>query len=138
MLAATLRSLHAAGFDRLHIFAEPGSPIPPEANGHSRRDPAAAVWETSQTSTTRSPPSTGKSERAAGVLIFQDDIEVAAGLKSWCDAELFPARLRSRVAVHPARSHRRRARAGACFLPAPRRIWGGQALAFRRDGSSNS
>ena len=89
MLAATLRSLHAAGFERLHIFAEPGSPIPPEANGHSleihRRHLGNFANFYNALATLY-----GKSERAAGVLIFQDDIEVAAGLKTWCEAELFP------------------------------------------------
>ncbi len=89
MLAATLRSLESAGFERLHIFAEPGSAIPPEANGHRvetqpRRLGNFVNFYRALATLYR------QNDRADGVLIFQDDIEVAAGLKGWCDAELFP------------------------------------------------
>jgi glycosyltransferase involved in cell wall biosynthesis len=130
-LATTLRSLGRAGFDRLHVFAEPGTPIPPEARGHSveiqrRRlgnftsfyNALATLYQ--------------HDDRAAGVLIFQDDIEVAAGLKSWCEAELFPFDC-GLVSLFTPRVHSDVRPGWRVLSPGAARIWGGQALAFRRD-----
>jgi glycosyltransferase involved in cell wall biosynthesis len=131
MLAATLRSLRNAGFERLHIFAEPGSPIPPEASGlhveiHQRRlgnftnfyNALARLYELSET--------------ARGVILFQDDIQVATGAKDWCDAELFPACC-GLVSLFTPRLHSDLRPGWRLLSPGAHRIWGGQALAFRRD-----
>jgi glycosyltransferase involved in cell wall biosynthesis len=130
-LAATLRSLHGAGFNRLHIFAEPGSPIPPEAHGHPfavnhRRLGNFASFYSALATLYR------QNEHASGVIIFQDDIEVAAGLKSWCDSQLFP--LDCGVAsLFTPRAHSNAGPGWRVLSPGRARIWGGQALAFRRD-----
>jgi glycosyltransferase involved in cell wall biosynthesis len=131
MLEATLRSLHNAGFERLHIFAEPGSPIPKEAGGHAVEigrvrlgnfvnfyNALATLYR--------------KNDRAAGVVIFQDDIEVAAGLKQWCEAELFPLGC-GLVSLFTPRAHSDLRPGWRILSPGAARIWGGQALAFRRD-----
>ncbi len=131
MLAATLRSLRNAGFDRLQIFAEPGTPIPAEASGHAieiygRRvgnftnfyNALATLYKRSRT--------------ARGVVLFQDDIEVASGLKDWCEAELFPPDC-GLVSLFTPRIHSDVRPGWRMLSPGAYRIWGGQALAFRRD-----
>ena len=131
MLAATLQSLANAGFKRLHIFAEPGSPIPSEANGHTieiqpHRLGNFLNFYNALSTLYR------KNDRASGVVIFQDDVVVAAGLKEWCDAELFPLDC-GLVSLFTPRVHSDVRPGWRVLSPGAARIWGGQALAFRRD-----
>ncbi len=131
MLAATLRSLTKAGFSRVHIFAEPGSPIPPEAAGHTveiqpRRLGNFVNFYNALATLYR------KNNQALGVVIFQDDILAAAGLKEWCDAELFPLDC-GLVSLFTPRVHSDAHPGWRMLSPGAARIWGGQALAFRRD-----
>ena len=131
LLCSTLRSLHDAGFDRLFIFAEPGSPIPPEARRHEvvihdRCLGNFTSFYNALCSLYRRAP------QADGVLLFQDDIEVAAGLKAWCDAELFPPQ-HGLVSLFTPRVHVDLRPGWRVLSPGYFRIWGGQALAFRRD-----
>ncbi len=130
-MGSTLRSLHAAGFHQLFLFAEPGSPIPPEARGHEVEIHDRCLgnftsFYNALASLYRRAPG------ALGVLLFQDDIEVAAGLKAWCDAELFrPGH--GLVSLFTPRVHVDLRPGWRVLSPGYFRIWGGQALAFRRD-----
>jgi len=131
LLRPTLRSLHEAGFDRLLIFAEPGSPIPAEARGHEVEIHDRCLgnftsFYNALASLYRRAPD------ARGVLLFQDDIEVAAGLKAWCDAMLFPPE-HGLVSLFTPRVHADVRPGWRVLAPGYFRIFGGQALAFRRD-----
>jgi glycosyltransferase involved in cell wall biosynthesis len=131
LLRSTLRSLHSAGFARLHIFAEPGSLLPPEAHRHEvevheRRLGNFTSFYSALASLYR------RSAGADGVLLFQDDIEVALGLKAWCDTELFPPGS-GLVSLFTPRVHVDARPGWRVLSPGYFRIWGGQALAFRRD-----
>jgi glycosyltransferase involved in cell wall biosynthesis len=131
LLRSTLKSLRDGGFERLFIFAEPGSPMPPEARGHhveihDRRLGNFTNFYNALASLYRRAPD------ADGVLLFQDDIEVAAGLKAWCDAELFPSD-HGLVSLFTPRVHVDVRPGWRGLSPGYFRIFGGQALAFRRD-----
>jgi glycosyltransferase involved in cell wall biosynthesis len=131
LLGETLRSLHGAGFERLSIFAEPGTPLPPEARSHDVETHDLRLgnftnFYNALASLYRKAP------EAEGVILFQDDIEVAAGLKAWCDAELFPHE-HGLVSLFTPRVHIDVRPGWRVLSPGYFRIFGGQALAFRRD-----
>ena len=92
-VAHARRDLRSLAHCRIQIAfissPSPGWPIPPKANGHAVEMQRAA-WKLHQLLQCARHPLPEK-DQAAGVVIFQDDIEVAAGLKDWCEAELFPA-----------------------------------------------
>jgi glycosyltransferase involved in cell wall biosynthesis len=88
-LAATLAGLGRAGFDQVHVFAEPGSPVPPEWShlpitrhrdrlGQLRNFlfAAAALLE--------------QDPAADCYAVFEDDIDPARGLRAWCDGQFWP------------------------------------------------
>jgi glycosyltransferase involved in cell wall biosynthesis len=91
VLASSLESLRAAGFENIQIFAESGSPIPQEwadaarivheqRLGHLRNFAFAAKTLLDQ------------QPAADCYAIFEDDISAARGLRDWCDGQLWPAR----------------------------------------------
>jgi hypothetical protein len=88
-LAAMLASLRAAGFDVVHVFAEPGASIPagwpdvpvtqnPRRLGHLRNFVTAA-----ESLLNRHPESDC-------YAVFEDDIAAARGLRQWCDGQFWP------------------------------------------------
>jgi glycosyltransferase involved in cell wall biosynthesis len=84
-----LLSLAAGGFSSVHIFAEPGSWIPDQfahlpRTVHGRPLGNLGNFYTSLASLLMLEPG------ADCYAIFQDDIEVAQGLRSWCDGEFWP------------------------------------------------
>lgn len=130
-LGATLQSLEDAGFGSLHIFAEPGSAIPPEAHRHhlhvNRRrlgnfanfyGALAFLFE--------------HDRDADCMALFQDDIRAAAGLKAWCDAQLWPEGS-GIVSLFTPRVHADDRAGWRLRSPGYFRVFGGQALVFRRD-----
>src|SRR5262249_31303291 len=85
----TLSSLARAGFSPVHIFAEPGSWIPEQfahlpRTVHGRPLGNLGNFYTSLASLLMLEPG------ADCYAVFQDDIEVAEGLRAWCDKELWP------------------------------------------------
>jgi len=131
LLGATLRSLHAAGFDRLSIFAEPGTPIPAEARGHEIHVPESQLGNFTNFYNALVTLYHGDPE-ARGVILFQDDVDVAAGMKEWCDRELFPLG-HGLVSLFTPRMHSDVRPGWRVLSPGYFRIWGGQAFALRRD-----
>jgi glycosyltransferase involved in cell wall biosynthesis len=84
-----LASLAGAGFWPVHIFAEPGSWIPEHwarlpRTVHGRSLGNLGNFYTSLASLLMLDPA------ADCFAIFQDDIEVAQGLRAWCDSQLWP------------------------------------------------
>ena len=89
----TLASLRRAGFDQVHVFAEPDSWIPDEfrhlpVTCHGRKLGVLGNFCTSLTTLFMLEP------RADCYAIFQDDIEVAEGLRAWCDTQFWPQAMR--------------------------------------------
>ena len=84
-----LLSLANAGFSSVHIFAEPGSWVPDQfahlpRTVHGRSLGNLGNFYTSLASLLMLEPG------ADCYAIFQDDVEVALGLRAWCDGQLWP------------------------------------------------
>jgi len=84
-----LLSLANAGFSSVHIFAEPGSWVPDQfahlpRTVHGRSLGNLGNFYTSLASLLMLEPG------ADCFAIFQDDVEVALGLRAWCDGQLWP------------------------------------------------
>ena len=130
-LGRTLRSLAAAGFGPVRIFAEPGSTIPPEADRHRlvvhpARLGNFANFYNALASLYRDEPG------AECVALFQDDIEAADGLRAWSDSQLWPLGA-GLVSLFTPRVHADDRPGWRLLRPGFHRVYGGQALAFRRD-----
>jgi glycosyltransferase involved in cell wall biosynthesis len=131
-LGPTLRSLERAGFGAVHIFAEPGSEVPPEAyqqhHVHQNAQPLGNFSNFYYALTLLY-----EENRDADCLaVFQDDIEAAVGLKSWCDRQLWPEGT-GIVSLFTPRLHGDRRTGWRLLSPGYHRIFGGQAMLFRRD-----
>lgn len=130
-IANTLESLHRAGFDRLYLFAEPGSWVPPNDNvarlvRHRQRLGNFANFYYALTQLYRDDPS------ADCFAVFQDDIRVARGAKSWCDQQFWPLET-GLVSLFTPRVHCDTRRGWRSLYPGYYRVYGGQALVFRGD-----
>ncbi|HEY2157754.1 MAG TPA: glycosyltransferase [Isosphaeraceae bacterium] len=130
-LHLTLRGLDAAGFGPVRIFAEPGSWIPPEAGRHRvdlhpGRLGNFANFYNALTTLYRDNPG------ARCIALFQDDVVAAAGLKAWCEAELWPQGA-GLVSLFTPRAHADDRAGWRLHSPGYYRVYGAQALAFRRD-----
>lgn len=88
-LANTLRCLERSGFERMHLFAEPGATIPtahaalPCVRHCQRQGPLRNFSHAAQALLDARP-------NMDAYAFFEDDIEVAEGLRSWCDHEFWP------------------------------------------------
>lgn len=85
----TFQSLQDAGFKSVHVFAEPGSWIPEELRClpitvHGRPLGNLGNFLTSLATLFVMHPN------ADCYAIFEDDIEVARGLRPWCDRQFWP------------------------------------------------
>jgi glycosyltransferase involved in cell wall biosynthesis len=89
-LRATLESLMDAGFDNIHLFAEPDAAIPAEhsrlplVRQRERQGPLRSFCIAARTLLACHPS-------ADCYAIFEDDLSAARGLRHWCDQELWPA-----------------------------------------------
>lgn len=85
-LLATLASLRAAGWDRVTVFAEPGTPLPPgQSAAVSPR--CLKPWQ----NCLRALRTLVDSLPAADAyVVFQDDVLVAQGCRMWLEGELWP------------------------------------------------
>ena len=130
-LHLTLRGLDAAGFGPVRIFAEPGSWLPPEAGRHrvdihpGRLGNFANFYNSLATLYRDNPgarvhrPVPGRRRRRRG-------------LKAWCEAELWPLGA-GLVSLFTPRAHAGDRPGWRLRSPGYYRVYGGQALAFRRD-----
>ena len=66
------------------------------------------------------------------IAVFQDDVEAAEGLRAWCDAQLWPLGA-GLVSLFTPRVHGDDRPGWRLLTPGYFRVYGGQALAFRRD-----
>jgi glycosyltransferase involved in cell wall biosynthesis len=88
-LAATLDSLHLAGFEVMYLLAEPGSAIPASASSLSlvrhqqRQGPFRNFCRAAQALIRVHPD-------VDCYAIFEDDISAARGLRRWCDHQFWP------------------------------------------------
>jgi glycosyltransferase involved in cell wall biosynthesis len=88
-LPATLDSLHAAGFENLDLFAEPGAVVPAGFSGlplvrHARRLGPLRNFCFAARALLASCPNVDC------YAIFEDDVSAARGLRAWCDQEFWP------------------------------------------------
>ncbi|HEV3343304.1 MAG TPA: glycosyltransferase [Pirellulales bacterium] len=127
----TLVSIQAAGFAPIHVFAEPQSWIP-RLDGdlrvivHPRRlgnitnfyNALAVLYE--------------QTPNADAFAIFQDDVRVAEGLRAWCGREFWPLGA-GLVSLFTPRPHAQPQPGWHLLAPGFHRIYGGQAIVFRRD-----
>ncbi len=130
-LGAALASLHAAGFDVLHVFAEPGTDLPPEAERahvtvHDRRLGNFANFYSSLAQLYRESPD------ADAFAMFQDDIRIARGARAWCSAQLWPFG-NGLVSLFTPRIHAAAEAGWRLLSPGFYRVFGAQAIVFRRD-----
>jgi glycosyltransferase involved in cell wall biosynthesis len=88
-LAATLDSLHRAGFEGLRLFAEPEAVVPasfshlPLVRHRQRLGPVRNLCFAARALLDAHPD-------VECYAIFQDDISAAVGLRRWCDREFWP------------------------------------------------
>jgi glycosyltransferase involved in cell wall biosynthesis len=88
-LSAALASLRVAGFDRVHLFAEPEADIPaalshmPLTRHRERQGQLRNFCCAAKTLLAEHPA-------ADCYAIFEDDISAAQGLREWCDGEFWP------------------------------------------------
>ncbi|MEX2559122.1 MAG: hypothetical protein WD403_04365, partial [Pirellulales bacterium] len=127
----SMASLRRAGFDRVHVFAEPGSWIPEEAAPwpvtiHPSRLGILANFYSSLAALYRLDP------HAGCYCIFQDDVLAAEGLKSWCDGQLWPLG-QAVVSLFTSSAHAALERGWRVVRPGLLRTHGGQAFLFRPD-----
>jgi glycosyltransferase involved in cell wall biosynthesis len=88
-LAATLDSLHAGGFEDMHLFAEPDAAIPAKFSRlsllrHPRRQGPLRNFYLAAGASLASQPNVDC------YAIFEDDLSAAQGLRRWCDQEFWP------------------------------------------------
>jgi glycosyltransferase involved in cell wall biosynthesis len=88
-LAAALDSLHRAGFEGIHLFAEPQAAIPASAGGlplvrHAQRQGPLRNFCFAARALLDAHPD------ADCYAVFEDDVSAALGLRRWCDGELWP------------------------------------------------
>jgi glycosyltransferase involved in cell wall biosynthesis len=127
----TLSSLQAAGFETIHIFAEPGTRLPRPSNHlpvvvNPQRLGTLLNLYSSLAALLASLPS------ADAFAVFQDDIDAAHGLKQWCDEQFWPLDA-SVVSLFTPRLHSGSSPGWRLLSPGYQRACGAQALVFRRD-----
>jgi hypothetical protein len=85
-LPATVASLRAAGWPDPVVFAEPGTPAPPDCRfvAAQRRLEPWFAFQTALGSLLATGP------QGASLAIFQDDVLAARNLRAWLDAEPWP------------------------------------------------
>jgi len=130
-LVGALNSLSEAGFQDVHLFAEPGSSVPDHpalgsVTVHRQRLGNLANFLTSLTDLYQ------RSDSAECFAVFQDDIIASANLRAWCDRELWPCEA-GLVSLFTPRIHAADRPGWRVLFPGFYRVHGGQALLFRRD-----
>jgi glycosyltransferase involved in cell wall biosynthesis len=130
-IGRTLRGLRAAGFDQVHIFAEPGSSIPGEfahlpRTVHGRPLGNLANFFTSLVSLFVGQPN------ADAYALFQDDVEPARGLRAWCDDQFWPDGV-GLVSLYTCQSHQDLKSGWRTQSLGMYRTFGALAFVFRRD-----
>lgn len=132
-LGPTLQSLARAGFDSIRIFAEPGSPIPPEARTHLvyqsvNRQGNLHNFLRALTELLAAEP------HADFLAIFQDDVLAAVGLRQWLDQQPWPLDA-GVVSLFTPRLHSADRIGWHRRMPGFFQVHGAQALAFRRQAA---
>ncbi len=127
----TLRSLEAAGFDSIHVFAEPGSWIPGEfadlpVTVHGQTLGNLGNFYTSLVALYMIQP------EADCYALFQDDIEAAQGLREWCDHQFWPNDT-GLVSLFTPRAYGSEKAGWQLLTLGLSRTFGAQAFVFRRD-----
>ena len=127
----TLRSLRRAGFDEVHVFAEPGSWIPAEFDHlpvtlHGGKLGELGNCYTALATLAMLQP------HADCYAIFQDDVEAAQGLRAWCQQEFWPQGT-GLVSLYTSRVYRGEAAGWRVLKLGFYRTFGGVALVFRPD-----
>ena len=131
VIRQTLDSLRRSGFDRIHVFAEPGSVVPPAdpdvtVTVHERRLGNFLNFYSSLSVMLAENPS------ADAIAVFQDDIQLADGLRQWCDAQFWPLDA-GVVSLFTPRLHSGKTIGWSVLISGRERVCGAQALVFRRD-----
>lgn len=130
-IEGTLDSLARAGFADLQIFAEPGAWIPPRyahlpVARHRERLGNFLNFYSALSELLRRHPC------ADAFAVFQDDIELAQGSRTWCEQQLWPAGC-GVVSLFTPRLHEGETVGWRVLSPGFQRVCGAQALVFRRD-----
>ncbi len=127
----TLDSLRNAGFEDVHIFAEPEAWIPerfshlPVTKRPQRFGNFLNFYSCLSTLTCQHPD-------ADAYAIFQDDIQLATGLRQWCEEQLWPLN-NGIVSLFTPRLHANSKAGWQIVSPGFQRVCGAQALIFRKD-----
>jgi len=126
-----LASLQRAGFDALHVFAEPGSSLSGElghlpVTWHGRRLGNLGNFYTSLATLYMLQPDVDC------YAIFQDDVEAAQGLRAWCDGRFWPDDT-GLVSLFTSRIYLAETAGWRVLKLGFYRTFGAQALVFRRD-----
>jgi glycosyltransferase involved in cell wall biosynthesis len=127
----TLKSLQAGGFDFLHIFAEPGAWIPGEfqhlpITQHGQTLGNLGNFHSALIALYMTQP------HADCYAVFQDDIQVALGLKAWCDDQFWPD-CTGLVSLFTPRAYQDSKQGWRILALGLHRTFGAQAFVFRRD-----
>lgn len=127
----SLQSLLNAGFEHIHVFAEPGSWIPGESGSFTITQRGRKLGNFRNFYSCLSTLLHDHPD-ADAFAVFQDDIRAAAGLKEWCSAQLWPLD-NGIVSLFTPRIHADRKSGWRILSPGFQRVCGAQALVFRRD-----
>jgi len=127
----TLDSVFRAGFEHVHLFAEPGAWIPEcdhalTITQRAHRFGTFLNFYSALTSLLHDQPD------ADAYVIFQDDIVLAEGLREWCENQLWPHD-NGVVSLFTPRLHSSSGVGWQVVSPGYQRVCGAQALVFRRD-----
>lgn len=130
-IGPALRSLRRAGFDDVHLFAEPDSTVPAEfahlpVTRHGRRLGTLGNFYSALTGLYMLRPHAGY------FAVFQDDVEVAEGLRAWCDGEPWPADA-GLISLYTPRVLAGEATGWRSLCMGFYRTFGALAFVFRRD-----
>ena len=127
----TLHSLKLAGFDNVHIFAEPGARIP-DCCRHFRITQRPQQFGNFLNFYSCLTTLLSEHPTADAYAVFQDDIELASGLKDWFEDECWPLN-NGVVSLFTPRLHSESAVGWQLKCPGSQRVCGAQALVFRTD-----
>ena len=128
-LPGTLRSLTEAGFDRLHVFAEPNSPVATGAECVVIRRPNTVAPRLAQITPQPDGDQAGRfgnwqnylqaladllklNPEAQALVIAQDDIAIAPGTRQFLESDLWPAHPVGLVSLYTPRTQERDRRVG--------------------------
>lgn len=130
-IETAIGSLRTAGFTSLKIFAEPNAWLPESIDRalitrrSIRHGNFLNFYACLSTMLEQQPD-------ADAYAVFQDDIHAAAGMRQWCEAQLWPMG-NGVVSLFTPKIHSQELQGWRIVAPGVQRVCGAQALVFRGD-----